>query len=337
MDTVVLLLILFIISIFFSLSETSLIAANKIRIRHLMNQGNKAATIAYRLITKKLDRLIAAILIGNNFVNIAISTIVTGIFVEIYGHKWGVIISTFTVTFFILVFAEITPKIFAAARPSRTSLVTAPIIEVVMYILNPFVIAFTGLSRLILKVFGVTTTKRSPLFTAEEMRLMFEIGKEEGVLTDEERRMLHRIFEFGDTRVSAVMVPKEKMVCVDINITPENLLEVLTEQGHSRIPVFEDSPEHITGIIYARDLLYIWRNKELIVLKDLTHAPYFIDADKKVNDLLREFQLNKIQIAIVIDKNQKALGLVTLEDLVEEIVGEIEERPGFNNKKSTNG
>ena len=329
----IILLVLFIFSVFFSLSETSLIAANKIRIRHLMNQGNQAATVAHRLITKKLDKLIAASLIGNNFVNIAISTIATGIFVGIFGYKWGVIISTFTVTFFILVFAEITPKIFAVSRPSRTSLVTAPIIEVVMHILDPFVIAFTSLSKLILRIFGVTTTKRSPLFTEEEMRLMFEIGKEEGVLTDEERKMLHRIFEFGDTQVSAVMVPKDRMVRVDINVGPDKLLEVLTEEGHSRIPVFEDAPEHIIGIIYAQDLLHIWRNKALIVLRDLIHLPYFIEPGKKVNDLLREFQQNKVQIAIVIDKNKNAVGLVTLEDLIEEIVGEIEEKRDFNKKK----
>src|SRR3989338_2280118 len=138
MAVAVTLVILFIFSVFFSISETSLIAANKIRIRNLMNRGSKSAAIAHRLITKKLDKLIAAILIGNNFVNIAISTIVTVIFVDLYGYKWGVIISTFSATFFILLFAEITPKIFAAAKPSRTSLLTAPIIEVVINILNPF-------------------------------------------------------------------------------------------------------------------------------------------------------------------------------------------------------
>ncbi|MDP3142729.1 MAG: hemolysin family protein [Candidatus Omnitrophota bacterium] len=337
MAIAILLSALFLLSAFFSLSETSLIAANKIRIRHLMNQGNKSATIAYRLITKKLDKLIAAILIGNNFVNIAISTIVTGIFVERYGHKWGVIISTFSVTFFILIFAEITPKILAAARPSRISLVTAPVVEAIITILNPFVVVFIGISKFILRMFGVTITKRSPVLTEEEMLLMFEIGREEGVLTDDKRRMLHKIFEFGDTQIAAVMVPQEKIVCLDINLAPEKVLEVLTEEGHSRIPVFENTPDNIIGILYAQDLLHIWRNKELIVLRDLIHIPYFVEAAKKVSDLLKEFQQNKIQIAIVVDKSKKALGVVTLEDLIEEIVGEIEEKREFNHKNKRMG
>jgi len=332
MHIVIILIILFILSVFFSISETSLIAANKIRIRHLMNQGNKSATIAHRLITQKLDKLIAAILIGNNFVNIAISTIVTGIFVEKFGHQWGVVISTFSVAFFILIFAEITPKIFAAERPSRTSLVTAPIIEVVMHILNPLVIVLISFSKFILRLFGITTTKRSPLLTEEEMRLMFEIGKEEGVLTEEKIKMLQQILEFGNTQVAEVMVPKDKIVVIPVNIDPEKLLEILTEEGHSRIPVYENTKENIIGIIYAHDLLYIWRNKELIVVRDLLHMPYLVGPNKKVNDLLREFQQNKIQIAIVVDKNKAALGLVTLEDLIEEIVGEIEESHEFNKK-----
>ncbi|MFZ5800427.1 MAG: CNNM domain-containing protein [Candidatus Omnitrophota bacterium] len=327
MGVVILLIVLFVLSFFFSLSETSLVAANKVRVHNLMNRGSKSAAIAYRLITKKLDRLIAAILIGNNFVNIAISTIVTALFVDIFGYKWGVIIATFSVTFFILIFAEITPKIFAANRPSRVSLITAPIIEIVINILNPFVAVFTAISQALLKLFGVSTLKRSVLFTEEEMRLMFEIGKEEGVLTEDELKMLHRIFEFGDTQVAATMVPKDKMVKVDINIQPEGLLEVFTEQGHSRVAVYEGASDNIVGIIYAHDLLQIWHNQQLIVVKDLIRPPYLVGPDKKVNELLREFQSKKIQIAIVIDKNRKALGLVTLEDLIEEIVGEIEERP----------
>lgn len=326
MAIVILLIVLFALSFFFSLSETSLIAANKIRIHNLMNRGSKSAAIAYRLITKKLDKLIAAILIGNNFVNIAISTIVTAILVDVFGHQWGVIIATFSVTFFILIFAEITPKIFAANRPSRVSLITAPIIEVVINILNPFVVVFTAVSQAILRIFGVSTLKRSVLFTEEEMRLMFEIGKEEGVLTEDELRMLHRIFEFGDTQVTAVMIPKDKMVKVDINIQPEGLLEMFTEQGHSRIPVYEGGPDNIVGIIYAHDLLQIWHNQQLIVVKDIIRPAYFVDGAKKVNELLREFQQKKIQIAIVLDKDKRALGMVTLEDLIEEIVGEIEER-----------
>ncbi|MBI3990889.1 MAG: CBS domain-containing protein, partial [Candidatus Omnitrophica bacterium] len=167
--------------------------------------------------------------------------------------------------------------------------------------------------------------KRSPLVTEEEIRLMIEVGREEGVLADEERKMLHRIFEFGETSVEEVMVPKEKIIAIEIGAQPDELLELVVEEGHSRIPVYRESIEHITGIIYARDLLHIWRNKSLIVIPDLIHPAYYIRPGKKVNDLLADFQLKKIQIAIVVNDEGNTLGLVTLEDLTEEIVGEVEE------------
>jgi CBS domain containing-hemolysin-like protein len=154
---------------------------------------------------------------------------------------------------------------------------------------------------------------------------MIEIGKEEGVLSDEERKMLHRIFEFGDIKLSEVMVPKEKIVAVNVNSSPEELLNIFVEKGHARLPAFDVSLDNIVGIIYARDLLYIMRDKGLFLLQDLLHKAYFANAKMRVNELLREFQAHKIQIAVVADDNGKTLGIVTLEDLIEEIVGEIEE------------
>jgi CBS domain containing-hemolysin-like protein len=163
------------------------------------------------------------------------------------------------------------------------------------------------------------------LITEEELRLMIEIGKEEGVLSDEERKMLHRIFEFGDTKVGDVMIPKEKIIAVNINTSPEELLNIFVEQGHARLPVYKDSIDNIVGVVYARDLLYILRDKGLFVLQDLIRGVYFVAFTLRVNELLRKFQSDKIQIAIVVDEHKKTLGLVTLEDLIEEIVGEIEE------------
>jgi CBS domain containing-hemolysin-like protein len=154
---------------------------------------------------------------------------------------------------------------------------------------------------------------------------MIEVGKEEGVLSDEERKMLHRIFEFGDIRLSEVMAPKEKIIAVNINSTSEELLNIFVEEGHARLPVYEGSIDNIIGIVYAQDLLYILRNRVLFVLEDLLHKPYYVSDNLRVNELLRKFQADKIQIAIVVDEHRKTLGLVTLEDLIEELVGEIEE------------
>jgi putative hemolysin len=152
------------------------------------------------------------------------------------------------------------------------------------------------------------------------------VGREEGVLSDEERRMLHRIFEFGDIKVRDVMVPKEKIVAVNINTTSEELLNIFVEQGHARLPVYSGAIENIVGVIYARDLLYILKNKGLFLLQDLVQNACYVAPALRVNELLRRFQAEKIQIAVVADENKKTLGLVTLEDLIEEIVGEIEER-----------
>ncbi|MFA6350062.1 MAG: hemolysin family protein [Candidatus Omnitrophota bacterium] len=320
------LLVLGAFSFFLSASETSIIGLSKIRLRHMVAKGVKHASAVQNLVTK-FDKFLAAILIANNFVNIAISALITAVVVRSIGYRWGILIATFITTFLILVFCEITPKILAAKHTEKTALFVAPFMQGVIKTLNPLVVFFTGMTNAILKLFGVGPSKRSPLITEEELRTMIEVGKEEGVVTDEERKMLHRIFEFGDIKVGDVMVPKEQVIAVNINVNPEELLNKFVEEGHARLPVFSGTIENIVGVIYAHDLLYILRDKSLFLLQDLVHEPYFVAANIRVNVLLQKFQAEKIQIAIVADQQKKTLGLVTLEDLVEEIVGEIDEKP----------
>jgi len=291
----------------------------------MLQKGIARAQSVQRLVTK-LDKVIAAILIGNNLVNIAFSSIVTGIFVQLYGYRWGVVVATFVTTFVLLIFCEITPKILAAKHSEKVAFFTAPVMEGLLVVLKPLIAFFIGISNFILRIFGVGPSKRSPLITEEELRTMIEMGKEEGVLSEEERKMLHRIFEFGDTKLSDVMVSKDKMVAVNINTNSEDLLNLFVEEGHARLPVYSGSLDNIVGIIYARDLLYILREKGLFLLQDLVHDACYVSGAMRVSELLKRFQTEKIQIAIITDKEKKALGLVTLEDLLEEIVGEIEEK-----------
>jgi len=164
------------------------------------------------------------------------------------------------------------------------------------------------------------------LITEEELRLMIEIGKEEGILSDEERGLLNRIFEFGDTQVNKAMIQKEKIIAASKDSSAEQLLNIFVEEGYARLPIYEGSLDNIIGVIYARDILYMLRDKGLFILQDLVHRAYYVPATMRVNELLRKFQAEKIQIAIVVDENKKTLGLVTMEDLIEEIVGEIEEK-----------
>ena len=316
--------ILLLLSAFFSLSETALISLSKIRLRHMMSKGTKNAKLVHKLVSKP-ERLITSILVGNNLVNTGISVIGATIFIYFLGEEMGMIVATICVTIVLLIFAEIIPKIFAVQRSEKVSLAIARPITLIVFILTPVAKIFNKLGNFIIRAFGGEVKQRSPLITEEEIRLMIEMGKEEGVLGDEERKMLHRIFEFGDTVVSEVMVPKEKMITIDIEATDEELLNLLVEEGHARIPVYKGSADNIVGLIHARDLLYIWQNKGLVIIPDLVHPAHFVPKNKRVNELLRDFQKMRIQMAIVVDEEKKAVGLVTLEDLTEEIVGEIDE------------
>lgn len=322
--TLVFIFLLAIMSFFFSASEMAIIGLSKIRLRNMIAKGVKHAKNIQQLLIKS-DKFIAAILIGNDFVNIAISSVVTGIFVQILGYRWGVAIATVVSTFFVLIMCEITPKILATKHTEKIALFTAPVMELFIKIFHPVILIFTKTSNFILMILRVQPAKRSPLITEEELRMMIEIGKEEGVLSDEERKMLHRIFEFGDTRLAEVMVPKEKIIAVNINSAPQHLLDIFVEEGHARLPVYKDSLDNIIGIIYARDLLYILRDKGLFVLEDLIHKAFYASEKMRVNELLMKFQADKIQIAVVTDEHKKTVGIATLEDLIEEIVGEIEE------------
>lgn len=321
---VILLVALALISFFLSASETAIIGLSKIRLRHLVAKSVRHSQSIYRL-SLKLDKFITAILIGNNFVNIAFSAIVTTLFVQILGDDWGVLAATVAIAVFVLIVCEITPKILATKHTEKIALFSAPLMEIMVGFLTPVVKVFLKITNGILWLFRIGPTKRSPLVTEEEIRLMIEIGKEEGVLSDEERRMLHQIFEFGDTQVGEVMIPRARMVAVSSAITSEELVNVFVEQGHARLPVYADSPDNIIGIVYSHDLLYILRDKGLFVLQDIMHKPYCVPGSTRVNELLRKFQADKIQIAIVVDAQNKAIGLLTLEDLIEEIVGEIDE------------
>ncbi|HOX09932.1 MAG TPA: hemolysin family protein [Candidatus Omnitrophota bacterium] len=332
---IIAILVLLCFSAFFSMSETALISLSKIKLRHMISKGIKNSKLVHQLVSKP-EKMITSILVGNNLVNTAISVIGAIIFVFFLGEEVGMLAATVIVTIMLLIFGEIIPKMFAVQRSEKVSLAVAKPINLLVMILNPVAKVFTKLGNAMIKLFGGEVKQRSPLISEEEIRLMIELGKEEGVVEDEERKMLHRIFEFGDTKVGEVMIPLGKVVSIDIDSDAEELLNLFAEEGHSRLPVYKGSPDNIVGIIYARDLLYIWQNKGLVIIPDLVHEPYFVQKDKRVSDLLKDFQKMRAQIAIVTDipapgseagASRRAVGLVTLEDLMEEIVGEIDEDP----------
>jgi len=317
--------VLLLLSAFFAGSETALITVNKMRLTHLADQGNKRAKVARELVLH-LDKLITTILVWNCLVNTAMAAIGTSICIRIFGADIGILVATFVVTIFILIYGEISPKIFSVSNADKTSLRVAYPMKFVVTLSSPVIEIFAGVGRLVVRMFGGKVGARASLVTEEEMRFMIEHGKDEGIYGEVEKSMLHRIFEFGDLRVEDVMIPLAQVDSVPVSASEKDLFEVCVEEGHSRVPVYKTDEANIIGIVYTKDLLHLLLNDQLIKIPDLLHDPYFVPPMMQVTTLLREFLKRKIQIAIVGYKS-KAVGLVTLEDLLEEIVGEIDEEP----------
>src|SRR3989338_9163775 len=321
----IILVVLFLFSAFFSASEAALIALNKVRLRHLMERKRRGAGRIYGLVSR-MDRLIATLLVGNNLVNTAIAAIGTYIFTQLFGAGKGLLIATFGITVVMVIFGELTPKIFATNHPEGVAFFGRHLVSFLIFLLTPITKVLTVISNGVIRLMGGNPHHRSPLVTEEEIKMMIQIGKEEGFYGDNERKMLERIFHFDEIEVRDVMTPLSDITAVSVDTELEDMERVFLEEGHNRIPVYQGVKANIVGIVYVRDMLYLFKNSELIHLEDLMSAPFFIEPHKKVNELMKEFQKRKIQIAIVRDQTSgKCLGLVTLEDLVEEIVGEIEE------------
>ena len=324
--TLVVLLVLLGVSAFFSLSETAIMAFSRIRLRHLVAKGSRRAKVIQGLVNR-LDHFLATILLGNNFVNVAFTSLATAVCVTLLGERWGVVAATFGATGIILFFSEITPKIAAAQYPERIALAVAPFIVALVRVLEPVATILTRGSQWVLRFTGLHLKPRAPFITEEEIKLMIEIGKEEGVLGEHERQLLHRIFEFGDTKVGEVMVSQDDVAMVSDGAGHEEVLRTLIEEGYSRLLVYPGGDRTRTiGVIHTHDILHLWQNQGLIVMTDIIRPVYQVPSEMRVIDLLREFQQRRIQIAVVADRQGLTLGMVTLEDLVEEIVGDLDQR-----------
>jgi len=307
-----------------SATEAAMLSINKVRLRHLVEQRHQGAQLTFGLLTQ-LDRVIGTLLVGNNLVNAAISAIGSWIFVTHFGPWEGLVVATVVSASILLIAGEIAPKLFAVTHAEAVAFAVVRPLRTAMVLLYPLASSFTWLSRLLLRALRIPIKRRSPLVTEEELKVMIQMGREAGVLEEAELRMLHRIFEFSDSVVQEVMVPRNQIVGIDLNAKPMDALDVLVEEGHSRIPVYRGTLDEIAGVIYARDLLAMVRHGALFVLPDLIRPVATIRGSKRVAELLSEFQRDKIQIAIVQDERHATIGLVTLEDLLEEIVGEIHE------------
>ncbi|MBI4597246.1 MAG: HlyC/CorC family transporter [Candidatus Omnitrophica bacterium] len=319
--------LLLLASALISASEAAMLSINKVRLRHLVEQGNRSAQITFDLL-KQLDHLVSTLLVANTTVNVVFTAIGSWWIVSIFGSDPGLAIATIVLAALLLLIGEITPKLFAVTHPETVALIMARPLRLLTAVLYPLSTFWTWLGRGLLHLLRVPVKRRAPLVTEEEIKVMIQMGREAGVLAEQELRLLHRIFEFSDSIVRDAMVPRAQIAGVDLRAKPEAVLDVLIEQGHARIPVYQGSLDHVVGVIYARDLLTMVRHGGLFVLADLIRPVAFVPETKRIAELLSEFQQQKAQIAIVQNASKATVGLVTIEDLLEEIVGEIhEERP----------
>jgi len=320
----ILLIVLLFFSAFFSGSETALMAISRLHLRHIASTKPRRAKLVEQIL-KRPERLIGTILLGNNMVNVAMSAIATAIAISFWGEK-GIVYVTGILTLTILIFAEITPKVYAKYFNERVSLITAPVLKVIMVVMNPVVITVTFLANKLLLLAGIDVSKvKRPLMTESEIRTCIKMGSDDGAITPEEKKMLSRIFTLNDKTVDKIMVPKGKMTTVNMNATADQVMKTIIDSGYSRMPVNSGKDMDIIGFIHAKDLLKLKDDRKILSLKKIIRPPYFIPHDKPIDLQLRSFKAEKLHQAIVLDKDGEVVGLVTLEDILEELVGSIQD------------
>ncbi|MDD5935654.1 MAG: hemolysin family protein [Clostridiales bacterium] len=317
----IVLLILLALSSFFSSAETALTTVNKLRIRTMVEEGVKRASVVSKLIEDP-GKMLSAILIGNNVVNLSASSLATSLAIEQLGNK-AAGIATGILTLLILIFGEITPKTLATIHAEKLALVYAPIINLLTQVLTPVIFIVNKLSLILLLALRVDPKKKTATMTENELRTIVDVSHEEGVIESEERKMITNVVDFGDSLAKDIMVPRIDMAYATIDMTYSELLEVFREEKYSRLPVYSEEKLDIIGIINLKDVFFFRDDESKFHIKDYMREPYYTYEFKKTSELLGEMRKDSISMAIVLDEYGATAGLITIEDLLEEIVGEI--------------
>jgi len=315
----VILVILLSASAFFSSAETALMTSNKLKIRNLAENGDKRAKKVLD-ITANTDKMLSAILIGNNVVNLTASSLSTTLTLKIFGSSL-VGIATGILTFLILVFGEITPKNVASKNAENMALAYIGVISVIVTVMTPVIFIVNKVAGAVISIFTKNSDENNAV-TEEELRAMVEYSHEEGVIENEEKKMIVNVVDFGDTVAGDIMVPRVDMVMVDEKSSYEEILQVFREERYTRIPVYEETPDNVIGILNVKDFLLI-EDKENFVMKEHLREPLYTYEYKKTSALMMDMRKTGANIVIVLDEYGITAGLITLEDMLEEIVGEI--------------
>ncbi len=323
-SSIILLVILIFLSMVFSSSETALTTISKIRLRNMLDEGIKGADKIEKIMEDP-KKLLTTILIGNNIVNIGASAVATSIAIEKAGTGAGnnasaVGIVTGVLTFVILVFGEITPKNLATRNAEKVSLVVAPFLNICMWVFAPVALILNFISSGIIKLLGGDIDAYSPIITEAELKTLVNVSQEEGVLEIDEQKMIHNVFDFSDYTAEEVMTPRTDIVAISYDTSYEEIIEIFDREKYSRIPVFKESTDDIVGLLYLKDFIF---SKEAFNIDDYLREVFFTYESKPIKELFAEMRSSRNNMAIVLDEYGGIEGLVTLEDLIEEIVGEI--------------
>ena len=315
----IILFILLLLSAFFSSAETALTTVNKIRMRTLAEEGNKRARTVLA-ITDNSGKMLSAILIGNNIVNLSAASLTTTLAYSFGGSM--VAFASGILTLLILLFGEITPKTMATIHSEKMSLLYAPVISIFMKLMTPVIFVINGLSIGILFLLRVDPNAKNTAMTETELRTIVDVSHEDGVIESDEREMINNVFDLGDARAKDVMVPRVHVTFADVNSTYDELLAIFREDKYTRLPIFEDTTDNVVGTINMKDLLLYDSTTEFHI-QDFLREAYFTYEYKSISELLVEMRQASFNIAIVLDEYGETAGLITLEDILEEIVGEI--------------
>lgn len=324
---IIILAILLFLSAFFSSAETCLTTVNKIRMRSLAEDGHKRAKVVLQ-ITEDSGKLLSAILIGNNIVNLSASSLTTTIAYKMVDDlvgpiaSYAIAIATGIITVLILLFGEITPKTIAATHSEKMALAYAYPIRFIMVVITPISVVINAISRVIFFILRIDPNAKNDAMTEDEIRTIVEVSHESGVIEEEEREMINNVFDLGEAKAKDVMVPGVNVVFADVNNTYTELIDIFRENKFTRIPVYEDTTDNIIGIINMKDLLLFDSTKDFYI-RNILREVHFTYEHKNISELLVEMRENSINIAIVLDEYGETAGLITLEDILEEIVGEI--------------
>ncbi|MGA0241995.1 MAG: hemolysin family protein [Candidatus Marinamargulisbacteria bacterium] len=324
----------------FSSSETAFTAINRIRLKGQFEKDKPKQTETVERLIEKPSQLITAILIGNNFCNVACSVLGTTIIIDLFsnlliqnGAFLMPIITTVIVTILLLLFGEITPKTLALKSPERLAVISSKFISPLIVALYPIIVIFDLFNQLINRLLGTNDQLSTQSLSLDELKLMLDISHDDGVIEDEKNKMLTSIFEFSDTIVREVMTPRTDTICISDKETIQNAVQLIVTEGHSRIPVYDEKMDNIIGIIYAKDLLTVSKESMSTNVRKFMRNAVFIPEFQPVEKLLQQMKRSKSHMAIVVDEHGGMSGLVTLEDIIEEILGEIQDEYDQDEKK----